>query len=246
MTSPNANIRRAGQSLTPGDLVALYVIDLSPIGVNTQFAFTPRTPKTTYLTYRGVQYAPLDVMCEGFEYNGDGTLPQPRISITNVTRIMSAAAVLYDDILGATLTRIRTYSQFLDGGATPDGEAAYAPDIYRFHQKTEHNKKVITWTLAAAMDQEGVQLPRRQVLRDVCLWRYRRAVLNPDGSFARYDYTGVQCPYTGDQAYDKDGNPTTPDKDSPGRHVVNCCRARFGTDAQLPFAGFPGVGRIAV
>lgn len=246
MTSPNANIRRVGQSLATGDLIALYSIDLNPIGVPVIFNFTPSTSVTGAVTYRGVNYQPLDVKCEGFEYDGTGSLPRPEISITNVTRLLSSAAVLQNDLLGARLIRTRTYFQFLDGGANPDPDAAYAQDIYRFHQKTQHNKRLIRWTLAAAMDQEGVQLPKRQVLRDVCLWRYRRAILNADGSFAGYDYTGVQCPYAGSQAYDINGNPTTPDKDVPGRHVNDCCRVRFGQNAQLPFGGFPGVGRIAV
>jgi lambda family phage minor tail protein L len=246
VTSPNSNVIRTGQSLTPGDLMVLYTIDLSPIGVPVQYNFTPSTSKTGKITFRGIDYVPLDVKCEGFEYDGTGSLPRPEISITNVTRVLSTAAVLQNDILGARLIRTRTYGQFLDNGPTPDPEAAYGQDIYRFHQKTQHNKRLIRWTLAAAMDQEGIQLPKRQVLRDVCLWRYRRTVLNTDGSFAGYDYTGVQCPYAGSQAYDVNGNPTTPDKDAPGRHVNDCCRVRFGSTAQLPFGGFPGVGRIAV
>lgn len=242
----SAAVRRAGQSISPGDLVALYIVDLNPIGVNTQFAFTPSTRRTAGLVFAGITYVPLDVKCDGFEYSGDGTLPRPKISITNVTRVMSSAAVLYDDILGARLIRKRTYAQFLDGGETPDPQAAYADDVYRFHQKIEHNKSQITWTLAAAMDQEGVQLPRRQVLRDVCMWRYRRPLTGQGGAFAGYDYDGVQCPYTGGQAYDADGNPTTPERDKPSRRVNTCCKARFGEDGQLPFGGFPGVGRIGI
>lgn len=246
MTSPNDAIRRTQQLLTPGQLIALYTVDLSTIGVQAAFNFTTSTSKTGVVRFRGVSYQTLDVKCEGFEYDGSGALPRPKISLTNVTRLMSSAAILQNDLLGARFIRTRTYGQFLDDGPTPDAEAAYGTDVYRFYQKVEHNKRVISWILAAAMDQEGVQLPRRQVLRDVCLWRYRRSVPDANGNFAGYDYSKAQCPYTGDQAYDINGNPTTPDKDAPGRHVVNCCKVRFGASAELPFAGFPGVGRIAV
>jgi len=243
VTSPNAAIRRAGQSLTPGDLVALYVIDLSTIGVNQQFAFTPAAKGGSGpIAFRGITYAPLDVKCEGFEMTGEGSIPQPTLSVSNVTRVMSSAAALYGDLVGARLIRTRTYAQFLDGGTTPDAEAAYGQDIYLFDQKTSHTKSAITWSLAAAMDQEGVMLPKRLIVRDVCLWRYRRW----NAETGAFDYTGVQCPYTGAQAYDADGNPTTPDKDRPSRHITTCCKARFGAKAQLPFGGFPGVGRVRV
>lgn len=243
MTSPNAAIRRAGQSLTPGDLVHLYVIDLSTIGVNQQFAFTPKVDRATgSIAFRGQPYAPLDVKCEGFEMTGEGTIPQPRISITNVTRVMSSATILYGDLVGAKLIRTRTYKQFLDNGETPDGNAAYGQDIYLFDQKTEHTKRQISWTLAAAMDQEGVMLPKRLILRDVCLKKYRR--WNP--ATGTFDYSQVECPYTGAASYDANGNATTSDKDTPSRHVATCCKVRFGAQAQLPFGGFPGVGRIRV
>ncbi|MFG5121663.1 phage minor tail protein L, partial [Methylorubrum sp. POS3] len=80
-----------------------------------------------------------------------------------MTRVMSSAAALHDDLIGARLIRTRTYAQFLDGGPTPDPQAAYAQDIYVFDRKTAHTKRAITWTLAAAMDQEGVMLPGRLI-----------------------------------------------------------------------------------
>lgn len=247
MTSPNAALRRAGQSLTPGDLVALFVIDLASMGQNARFAFTTAADRARGpLVFRGVTYAPLDVVCDGFELTGRGAMPRPRLVVSNATRTLAAASLLYDDLVGATVIRTRTYAQFLDGADEADPEAAYAPDIYRVEQKTAHTKHQIEWSLAAAMDQEGRQLPGRMVLRDVCLWRYRRPVLKADGSFDRFDYGDVQCPYVGAQAYDAFGKPCDPEKDRPSRHVATCCKARFGSAAPLPFGGFPGVSRIRV
>ncbi|ACL61762.1 phage minor tail protein L [Methylobacterium nodulans] len=243
MTSPNAAILRAGQSLTPGDLVALFIIDLSPLRVNQQFAFTSEADRARGpLKFRGITYTPLDVKAEGFELTGQGAMPQPKISVSNATRLMSSATLLYQDLIGAKLIRTRTYAQFLDDGETPDPEAAYTQDIYRFEQKTEHSKHQIVWNLAADMDQEGRELPGRLVIRDICLWPYRRW----DEDAQAFDYSHVKCPYNGAQCYDRFGNPTTPDKDEPSRHVATCCKVRFGADAQLPFGGFPGVARVRV
>lgn len=238
----SAAAARAGRLLKPGNLIALFVIDLSPLGYEQQFAFTSSVDRNRGIVrYRGTDFVPTDIKCSGFEFVGQGALPQPEIEVSNVNRLMSSASVLYDDLIGARLTRIRTYTQFLDNGETPDAETgAYPPDIYSFEQKTQHTKTSITWTLAAAMDQEGRMLPGRTIIRDVCPWRYRRW----DANNGRFDYSRVKCPYTGDQSYDKDGVPTTPDKDEPGRHVDDCCKVRFGAASQLPFGGFPGVSRL--
>ncbi|MGY2048922.1 phage minor tail protein L [Methylobacterium sp. JK268] len=241
MTTPNTAILRAGQSLTPGDLVALFIIDLSPLNVNQQFAFTSEADKNRgVIQFRGIRYTPLDVKAEGFAFTNQGAMPQPKISVSNATRMMSSAALLYQDLIGARLYRTRTYAQFLDGAPLADPEAAYAQDAYRFEQKIEHSKRQIVWSLASDMDQEGRQLPGRTIIREICMWRYRRW----DPAAGAFNYDHVECPYTGDKAFDRFGNPTTSDKDEPSRHVNTCCKVRFGARAQLPFGGFPGVARV--
>ena len=243
MTAPNAAIIRAGQSLTPGDLVALYIIDLTPIGVNQQFAFTAEADKARGpVQFRGITYTPLDVKAEGFELTGQGAMPRPRITVSNATRLMSSASRLYQDLVRARLRRITTFAQFLDGAPSASAEAAWAEDVYRFDQKTRHTKRVIEWTLASDMDQEGRELPAREIVKTVCTWRYRRW----DATAGVFIYDRVKCPYTGGQSYDSDGNPTTPENDFPSRHVETCCKVRFGQHAQLPFGGFPGVGSVRV
>lgn len=234
-------IVRNGQSLDFGAIVHLYLFDLNPIGVNEQFAFTTRFgPGRKVLTFRGIPFLGIDVECEGFAFSGTGAMPTPVIRVTNAKRLLSSAAVLYKDLVGAKLTRLRTYAQFLDDGATPDPEAAYTPDVYRVEQKTGHNKRQIEFTLASPMDQEGREIPGREIIKDVCMWRYRR--WDPDAQAFNYDH--VKCPYTGDQAYDVFGQPTTPDKDTPSRRVATCCKVRFGAASALPFGGFPGVTRV--
>lgn len=242
--SVSRDLIRAGQSLTPGNLVALFILDLAPLGVNQQFCFTSSVDRNRgVLVWRGTQFTPTDVRAEGFEFTSQGALPQPTISITNAKRVMSSAAILYNDLVGAQLTRIRVYEQFLDNGALAGQEGgAYPADIYNFEQKLSHNKKIIKFRLAASIDQEGRKIPSRVIIRDVCPWRYRRW----DANAGAFDYSRVKCPYNGNQAYDRFGQPTTPDKDEPGRHLNDCCRVRFGDAAELPFGGFPGVTRTRV
>jgi lambda family phage minor tail protein L len=232
----NANIRAASQSLTPGDMIELFTIDLTPIGVNQRFPFT----RNKGIVFRGVQYNPVDVMAEGFEYNGQGALPQPKIRVGNATRVMSAAAYLYQDLIGARLYRLKTYKQFLDGGENPDTEAVYAVDIYDFEQKTGHDNTVIEWTLASAMDQEGRLIPGRTILQSICSWRYRVY----DGANG-FNYDKVQCPYAGGRFFNAKGEEVgSPEFDRCGRRISDC-KLRFG-GGDLPYGGFPGVGSVNV
>ncbi|QSY98658.1 phage minor tail protein L (plasmid) [Rhizobium bangladeshense] len=230
-----ADIQRASQRLEPGALVQLFIVDLTPIGVNQQWAFCP----SGNCTFGGVDFVYADVEADGFEWAGKGTLPQPTVKISNATRFVSGIAKEYDDLIGAKFTRIKTYSQFLDGGAEENSAAMFAPDIYVFEQKTKHTKFQVEWKLSAAMDQQGVELPGRTIIRDYCLWRYR--VWKGD----HFDYTGVQCPYQGSRgSFDENGAPTTSDNDTPSRRFDTCCKKRFGPNANYPFGGFPGVSRM--
>ena len=145
----------------------------------------------------------------------------------------------WGELLGCTIYRVRTFARHLDDGEEPDSEAFYGPDIFRFERKSSENSVYIEWELSASIDQEGKQLPGRLVIRETCMWRYRRF----DPSTGRFDYSKAQCPYAGDNFFDRNDLPTTPDKDEPSRRL-SCCRARFGVNGPFPFGGFPGVQRV--
>jgi lambda family phage minor tail protein L len=126
-----------------------------------------------------VAYAPLPVVAEGFESKSDGTLPRPKISVSNVEATLGVMAgplfsLVYDyhDLLGAKLTRYKTLGKYL--GNINNINAHFPKDVYVFHQKTAQNALMIEWELAPDFDAQGVMLPRRLVLRDQCQLRYRR------------------------------------------------------------------------
>lgn len=230
-------IASASQSLSPGDRVSLYTLDLSPIGISEIWRFTPNIGGGGKATFQGLDYYPADVQIEGFEYNGQGQLPQPKVRVSNATLFLAGTAIANGDLIGADFIRIRTYRQFLDDMPTADPTACYEPDVYRIEQKTAQNKEFIEWSLAAAMDQQGISLPRRMVYRDMCLLRYRRW----DGS--AFDYTKATCPYTGGFCYTRNRTGTTQANDICGKTLADC-KIRFGNDVALPFGGFPGISSV--
>ena len=222
------------------ELVELYDLDATNISGGGVYHFTPMAltgAPATAVVWGGVTYAPVPVVTTGWTQSGSGTQPAPQIKVANVNLAFSALAIALNDLLGATLTRHRTFRRYLDGQSDADPTVELSRDIYKINQKMSMNKIFIEWQLAPAIDQEGRQLPGRQVLQGACNFRYR--VWNGTA----FDYTHTTCPYVGTNYFDAFGNSVaTPDLDVPGKRVDNCCKTRFPGVA-LPFGGFPGVAR---
>jgi len=183
--------------------------------------------------FQGIIYEPVPMEAEGFEWTGRGPVPRPRLRISNIGNLAGQLAIGYGDLLGAKLTRIRTFEKYLDGMPTADPGSYFEPDIWYFDRKVTHAPDHIEWELASVLDQEGRRLPGRQMLRDVCTHTYRTY---KDG----FNYTGVTCPYTGGSYFDVTGTPTgDPAKDVCGRRLSDC-QLRF-PDQALPTRAFPGM-----
>jgi len=230
-------INSAVQEFSPGKLVELFIVDLTVLGggvsrwANTAFA-------DNAIVFDGDTYTPMKMEVEGFEWNGRGAIPTPRIRIFPNDGI-KAAMLAYDDLIGGKITRIKTFSRFLDGQPDADPSQRFPDEVYYFEQKTAFNKSVVEWTLSSTLDQEGVMLPKRIFLKDICQLEYRR--YNPDTlAFEYVAEVDGGCPYNGANYYDVDGNSVTIDKDKCGKRLSECKR-RFGDYAKLPFMGFPGI-----
>jgi len=110
--------------------------------------------------------------------------------------------------------------------ATADDTAFFEDDIYYIDRKAIETKILVSFELAPSFDVEGVKLPKRQIIRNTCLWTYREA----------------ECGYTGTNYYDSDGiSVSTAEEDVCGKRVSDC-ELRFGVDGVMPFGGFPGAG----
>lgn len=228
------------QSLEANAMVELFIIDLSTYGGGLYY-FTSSAKETMPIQFQGNTYTPIDFKADGFETNGTGSLPTPKIQISNVKREITAAVLQYNDLVGCKITRLRTFRNFLDDGVDADPNAMLPVDIYVIDRKSSHNKLFIEWELAASLDQQGRMLPNRQILRDTCTHRYR--IWNPDtGSF---DYSKVTCPYVGTNYFSSSGDSTfNAGEDKCGKKLSDC-KARF-QNASLPTRAFPGVAKVRI
>lgn len=239
------------QKLEPGGIVELFELDATAIG-GTIMWFHSGTSEISGgigpVYWQGKTYQSYPVEASGFEWSGRGTLPRPKVKVANISGVISALCLNHDDLVNAKLTRKRTFVKYLDaanftgGNINADANAHFLDEVWFVERKSGENKIFVEFELSPAFDVQGVKLPRRQTIQNVCPWRYRRW----DSVTHTFDYSqSADCGYTGAQGnYTESDTPTTdPSLDKCGKRLSSC-KLRFGTYATLPYGGFPGTGLI--
>lgn len=225
------------QSLTQDTVVTMFELDASRIGEGVML-FSPTSIGGAPIVFGGKSYQPFPIKADGFEWSGSGTLPRPTLTLASKDLMFLAMVVNSGDLVGCPVTRLRTYRKYLDDGATPNSQALFQPDYYVIERKTSQKRTLLQFELSVKMDQQGLMIPARQVLRDSCTHRFRYWANN------QWNYTGVTCPYAGAAMYEPNGTVTAdPTKAKCGKRLSDC-KTHFGETAALPFYGYPGVGRI--
>lgn len=224
--------------LTTTGLLTLWQLDTTMLPNGQWFYFSSATDFDTRIIWGGNEYSPIPMDASGFEMTSRGAIPTPTMKISNLYGAGNTLLEEYSGLMGAEVIRILTLRRFLDDGATPDPNAYITRDKFVVAQKTSHNAKQIEFKLSSRMDFEGTQLPRRQMLRDICSHAYR--IWNP--ATGAFDYSRATCPYTGNGFWDPHDTPTGPQHDQCSR-TFHGCSLRFGGGA-LPARFFPGIGRV--
>jgi lambda family phage minor tail protein L len=115
----NAAIANAVQEISPSALIELFQLELNVTqhGVAETYYFHAGTNSNDYqeLIWNAQPYMALPIEVEGFEYTGQGTLPRPKMRISNLMGTITALILtLPEGLEGAKLTRIRTLARFID------------------------------------------------------------------------------------------------------------------------------------
>jgi len=184
------------------------------------------------VVFNGNTYTRIPVKADGFEFTNTGTLPRPTLTISNLDGTMTTLLLLVNattagnDLGGAEVRRIRTLKKFLDGESTADPNAKFPDERWYVDRKANESRDSVTFELASKFDLAGQKIPKRQIIANICQWKYRSS----------------ECSYTGTDYYDVNGNEvTTEAQDVCGKRVASC-KLRFGENAELPFGSFPGAG----
>lgn len=223
------------QKLEPGAEVKLYQLDGSAFGGDIVL-FHGHNGGSIF--WRGEEYMPWAIAAEGFERSG-AQPARPRLRVGNVNGAISSLCLLYDDMVGAVLTRRRTFKRYLDavnfeGGVNPDAnpDESFPDEIWFVDRKTNETPEAVEFELASAMEFNNAQLPGRQIIQNFCSW------------VAIGGYRGPYCGYSGPPVAKRDDTPTSdPALDRCGGRLTSC-KLRFGEFGELPTAAFPAAGLI--
>jgi len=144
----------------------------------------------------GVKYYCLPIEATGFESKGDGTLPRPKLIVSNPDGLITELIKQEGDMIGNVFKRIRIFLKFIDAVNFPesvnpfgnsDPDSRFDDDLYIFNRKTSENKYFVEFELVSPLEVENYKLPSRIMVANYCPWKYR-------GIGCRYgsrdDYTG--------------------------------------------------------
>jgi len=173
---------------------------------------------TGNIVWNGNTYTRLPIQAEGFDYTNTGSLPRPTLTVSNLDSTMTTLLILVNattagnDLGGATVKRIRTLKKYLDGEAAADPHAKFPDEVWYVDRKASENRDAVSFELASKFDLAGVMLPKRQLIANVCQWKYR----------------GAECGYTGTRYFNtNDGVESTLANDVCGKRLASC-ELRFG------------------
>lgn len=223
------------QKLAPSAQVVLFEVDMSALGGDIYHFHGGTNELRQPVVWQGQTYTPWAVVATGFDVSGQGKLARPKLALANTQGTITALILSFGECLGAKVTRRRTLVKFLDaanfpGGVNPtaDPDAHFPDDVFYIDRRAREDE-IVEFELTASYDVTGVKLPRRQIIRSICTWKYR----------------GPECGYVGSEYFDKGDNPVESAAADVCGKRLSSCKCRFGENNPLPFGGFPGSGDIS-
>ncbi len=133
-----------------------------------------------------VTYEPIPIAATNFERTTKGQIPTPELVVSNIFGTLSELIEDLDDLIGARIVRRRTLVKHLVGQANENLSSYFPSDIFYIERKVREDSMSITFALASPLDLEGLQLPKRVITQNYCVWKYR----------------GAECGYNGDPVAD--------------------------------------------
>jgi lambda family phage minor tail protein L len=237
------------QKIAPSSIIELYELHLDATlhGASTIYRFHAGTNQVNNgdIVWNANSYLKFPVEVTGFEYNGGGQLPRPKLQVSNAMSYVTAILLTVNDfntgndLIGAKFIRIRTLARYLDAVnfvgnvnpyGTPDPTAEFPQEIYFIDRKTSENLGSVEWDLAAAFDLVSVKAPKRQCIANICQWKYR----------------STECSYAGTNYFDINDNAVATQALDVCGKKLNSCSIRFGENNELPYGSFPGIGIFSV
>lgn len=218
------------QQLTPGPIVELWELNATAIGGG---ILRFQGVQEGSIWWQGNEYSGWPCNGEGFERTSEQQ-PTPLFRVGNVQRTITILCKQLEDLVGATITRHRTFEKYLDAVNFPDGNPTadptkeFNPELWFIERKSSETFEMVEFELSSALNFQDVKLPRRQIIANQCPFTYR----------------GALCNYTGPAVADELDVPTAdPAKDKCGKRLSSC-ELRLWPDDVLNYGGYPAAGLV--
>jgi phage-related protein len=255
-------IAGALQTPAPDAIIEMFELSLSSVihGTNEIYRFHAGSNNLEgygNIFWKNNEYLHLPIEADGFEYNGQGQLPRPKIRVSNLSGTITAILLtLPNGLEGAKLTRLRTLARYLDPiNFPPSGGALLTED--NFYLLMEDGGRILLESINASADeaaefpQEIFYIDRKTAeTRDVVEFEMVSAmdlagVRAPKrqciGNICQWRYRSNECGYNGTNYFNsEDVAVSLAELDVCGKRLASC-KARFGANAELPFGSFPGI-----
>jgi phage-related protein len=145
----------------PGAILELYEMDISTgTAPTTEPIFrwhSGHNENYQEIVWQGNKYSAFPIEAEGFEFSGKGAIPRPTLTVANIISTLSSVIADYDDLIGAKVTRKKTFAKYLDSycytngypvGGVCIGESGSDPSLSKSDcLDTNKNGSVGTWTV---------------------------------------------------------------------------------------------------
>lgn len=166
-------------SADPTTPIVLFQIDLYSQGK--YFFHAGENGYRKPLVFANAPYDYYPIIGEGFDVQGDGRLPRPKMTLSNHQGNISLRLRYFDDFTSARVTRVKTMLKYLDSqnfpnGINPYGDSdpeSFTKDVYFVNQKIRETDDIVEFELVSALEIENSKIPCRSVYSNTCSWTYR-------------------------------------------------------------------------
>jgi phage-related protein len=109
----------------PGAVLELFEMDISTgTAPSTEPIFrwhSGHNENYQEIVWQGNRYSAMPIEADGFEFSGKGAIPRPSLTVANITSTLSSVIADYDDLIGAKVTRKKTFAKYLDSYCYTNG-----------------------------------------------------------------------------------------------------------------------------
>jgi phage-related protein len=259
ISDSEADLTSQLQEIAPGAIVELFQLELNTAqhGVDQTYYFhSGVNTALADIIWAGQAYQAIPIEADGFEWNGQGSLPRPTLRASNVLGTLTALILtLPDGLEGAKVTRIRTLGRYIDSSnfigiddlLLEDGFTLLLEDGGKFKQENggaeadpyaEFPREIYYVDRKSAETRDIIEFELASVFDLAGVRAPKRQCVTR----CQWVYRSAECSYTGSNYFDVNNNPVGNASEDVCGKQVDSCKARFGDKNRLPHGGFPGIG----